>query len=152
MDTDGHGMMNCKCNIPNGGYCRRHKVRKIAHWVNLCQTRPDYFQLWEEGRGPGQILAASTSRHKDPDRAMPPAATMARNVARDGLRFIKDLCRTVSTEHAKARLKVCQECDLFNRRRGRCSKCGCQMKLKSKGRVWTCPMGCWDDVDRQFGG
>lgn len=35
-------------------WCERHKARKTPHWVRLCQTRPDYFRAWEEGRGPGQ--------------------------------------------------------------------------------------------------
>ena len=48
----------CHCE-PSGYpfYCERHKVKKTAHWVRLCQTRPDYFQAWEEGRGPGQTHA-----------------------------------------------------------------------------------------------
>lgn len=45
----------CHCE-PSGYpfYCERHKVKKTAHWVRLCQTRPEYFRAWEEGRGPGQ--------------------------------------------------------------------------------------------------
>jgi hypothetical protein len=48
----------CQCNIQNTkdgwAWCERHKVKKTAHWVRLCQTRFDYWQAWEEGRGPGQ--------------------------------------------------------------------------------------------------
>lgn len=44
--------MSCICTQP--GFCPRHQVEKHAHWHHLCQTRPDYFRLWEAGRGPGQ--------------------------------------------------------------------------------------------------
>ena len=46
--------MTCVCNIPEGGWCERHGCMKTKTWVRLCRTRPAYFQLWEEGRGPGQ--------------------------------------------------------------------------------------------------
>lgn len=51
-------MNDCKCNIPNGGWCERHQMQKNAHWVQLCQTNPTYWQAWEEGRGAGRRLAA----------------------------------------------------------------------------------------------
>jgi hypothetical protein len=49
-------MINCVCDIPNGGYCKRHGIQKSAHWVVLCTTRPKYFQAWEDGYGPGQNM------------------------------------------------------------------------------------------------
>lgn len=45
-------MRDCICTGP--GFCERHQVVKSAHWVHLCQTRDNYWQAWEEGRGPGQ--------------------------------------------------------------------------------------------------
>lgn len=44
------------------GWCERHKVDKPAHWVHLCQTRPDYRAAWEAGRGPGQARTATEMR------------------------------------------------------------------------------------------
>ena len=41
------------CPIPNGGVCPRHGFHKYARWVELCRTRDDYFQSYEDGRGPG---------------------------------------------------------------------------------------------------
>jgi len=35
-------------------WCERHQVWKTQHFRELCQTRPGYRQMWEEGRGPGQ--------------------------------------------------------------------------------------------------
>lgn len=46
-------MTRCEhCTGP--GWCERHRVMKSQRWVELCQTRDDYFQAWEDGRGPGQ--------------------------------------------------------------------------------------------------
>jgi len=45
-------MTQCQCT--EAGWCERHQIKKSAHLVHLCQTKEDYFQAWEEGRGPGQ--------------------------------------------------------------------------------------------------
>ena len=45
-------MTSCVC--PVAAYCDRHRTEKNSHWHRLCQTRPDYFDAWERGRGPGQ--------------------------------------------------------------------------------------------------
>lgn len=39
----------CKCIIPNGGFCPRHKVEKTARDVWLCQNKPHYWRAWEGG-------------------------------------------------------------------------------------------------------
>lgn len=44
-----------KCECPHAGFCHRHGCEKTQHWWELCQTRADYFRLWELGRGPGQL-------------------------------------------------------------------------------------------------
>ena len=45
-------MTDCVCE--SAGWCERHQCEKTCHWHRLCQTRSEYFQLWEEHRGPGQ--------------------------------------------------------------------------------------------------
>lgn len=43
----------CECRA--AGFCPRHGVDKSdPRAVYFCQTRPDYFELWERGQGPGQ--------------------------------------------------------------------------------------------------
>jgi hypothetical protein len=42
----------CECVEP--GWCQRHRCWKSELDFQLCRRRPDYFQAWEEGRGPGQ--------------------------------------------------------------------------------------------------
>jgi len=44
------------CECPSPGKCKRHRCRKSPHLWQLCQTREDYFQLWERGEGPGQSV------------------------------------------------------------------------------------------------
>lgn len=41
----------CECSAEKG-HCQRHSCDKNAHMKKLCRTRPDYFALWESGRGP----------------------------------------------------------------------------------------------------
>ena len=47
----------CECEQP--GWCPRHKCTKTRHWHQLCRSMPDYFRVWEEGRGPGQTPGLS---------------------------------------------------------------------------------------------
>ena len=118
--------------------CPRHGCRKTAHWHNLCRTRSDYFELWEQSRGPGQSL---------PDAAgggygtAPGIAAQAWNLATSIAAFIADGCHTVDeAEHAR-RLAVCDVCD--QRRDNVCLACGCILALKARGRAMQCPLGKW---------
>ena len=47
----------CQCSMQDGDKvlrCDRHQCLKTPSLHHLCQTRIDYFKLWEEGIGPGQ--------------------------------------------------------------------------------------------------
>ena len=44
-------LTSCECEA--AGFCQRHGCNKTDHFHKLCRTRPDYFALYEEGRGPG---------------------------------------------------------------------------------------------------
>jgi hypothetical protein len=65
----------CQCNISGTkdgwAWCERHQVKKTAHWVRLCQSRPDYFQAWEEGRGPGQPHPKVPEELSEPPKTNP---------------------------------------------------------------------------------
>lgn len=43
---------DCECTEP--GWCERHQCEKTRYCFELCRRRQDFFQLWEEKRGPGQ--------------------------------------------------------------------------------------------------
>jgi len=36
------------------GFCVRHSMHKTEQLAKLCRTRPDYKQIFDEGRWPGQ--------------------------------------------------------------------------------------------------
>jgi hypothetical protein len=46
-------------------------------------------------------------------------------------------------ELAKDRLDICHKCEHFSQVSKRCKKCGCIMKLKTKLKEATCPIGKW---------
>ncbi len=62
MNPMTHHPRSCQCRLPTTGdgwyWCERHRCRKHPHWVALCQTDDRYWQLWEQGRGPGQLPPA----------------------------------------------------------------------------------------------
>ena len=47
----------CQCKMAQGAnsiFCDRHQCLKSQSLHNLCKTRMDYFQMWEDGEGPMQ--------------------------------------------------------------------------------------------------
>ena len=57
--------------------------------------------------------------------------------------------RKVSSKHYNARMDVCAGCEF--KRKNKCLACGCHIPLKGKLRVWSCDLGKWDGVDKQYG-
>ena len=55
-------MTDCQCVL--AGHCTRHDVDKTKHLLHLCQTRQDYFDAWEQGRGPGQLNSVDKARRR----------------------------------------------------------------------------------------
>lgn len=46
-------------------------------------------------------------------------------------------------ELIESRLKICNECEWFNKRLTKCRKCGCFMKLKTTLLEAKCPIERW---------
>jgi hypothetical protein len=46
-------------------------------------------------------------------------------------------------ELIESRLKICNECEWFNKRLANCRKCGCFMKLKTTLQEAKCPIERW---------
>ena len=40
------------CECPFAGWCERHRCHKPPAFHQLCRRQIEYFQAWEEGRGP----------------------------------------------------------------------------------------------------
>jgi len=59
---DVHGETGCDCIFSGSDeeiFCPRHNITKTPHQYNLCKKRRDYFQKWEEGRGPFQTATSN---------------------------------------------------------------------------------------------
>ena len=122
--------------------CSRHHCRKTGHWHELCRTRSDYFELWEQGHGPGQPLPGDAAA----GNGTPPSiATQAWNLATSIASFMADGCHTVDESEYARRLAVCDTCD--RRRDNMCLACGCNLAFKARGRAMLCPLGKWAAVE-----
>lgn len=44
---------------------------------------------------------------------------------------------------SEKRMKICRNCDFFNKITTQCSYCGCFMKVKTKIVEIKCPVGKW---------
>jgi hypothetical protein len=63
---------NNECTCPLAGHCDRHNVYKTEHWHHLCQTRQDYRQAWDDGRGPGQQRTEAETLRQRSERIVCP--------------------------------------------------------------------------------
>lgn len=57
--------MSCECEL--AGYCERHKVKKNSTLLALCQQHGNYWQAWEDNRGPGQNRPPVAFNPKPPE-------------------------------------------------------------------------------------
>tara|TARA_B100000029_G_scaffold487250_1_gene542607 strand:+ start:2369 stop:2578 length:210 start_codon:yes stop_codon:yes gene_type:complete len=44
---------------------------------------------------------------------------------------------------SEERMEICNSCEFFFTPTGNCKKCGCFMKIKTKMKGLTCPIGKW---------
>ena len=70
----------CECMEP--GWCERHQCFKSWQLFRFCQLHPGTFQLWEQGRGPGQGISARRGKpraepcvHRGAERGDEPCPT-----------------------------------------------------------------------------
>lgn len=67
METSGEYKSETGCVCPLSGFCSRHGIRKNAHFHKLCQTRQDYFDMYEKCIGPGQEFTNCDGTVQPPD-------------------------------------------------------------------------------------
>jgi len=72
---------------------------------------------------------------------MPSLRRQAWNLATSLAAFVSDGLKLVDADEYKRRLEICDGCD--RRSGGRCSKCGCNLAIKARGRAFRCPLGKW---------
>ena len=149
--------IQCKCEWPVDSKwieCTRHKdaegnpLRKYRRDWELCvmglkgeEPGLAYFLAWEEDRGSGQTNAEPIN--PKPPLKLPPVREQVSNFLKAFARLAGDSFRCVGQEEFDRRVEICMACELFIRRSGRCSKCGCYGSLKARGRVWECPIRKW---------
>jgi hypothetical protein len=125
------------CECTQAGWCPRHQCEKTEHWVHLCQTRPDYFELYEQGLGPGQLKPQEPGLIRK-------AFTFGRAV----VRHVVNRGREASEELYQARLAVCKDCEFLDQERRVCQdpRCGCFVDRKARWESENCPQGKWPPV------
>ena len=168
-------MTPCQCAQP--GWCPRHGCHKTPHWWRLCRHRLGYFQLWEEGRGPGQHAFSSagaeapalplmpggsignrrTPTDQSPNESgasdsaygEPGLVRKAANYGRETVRHFADRRRTVSEDLYQQRLAVCRCCQYCDLKRMLCrhDTCGCYLRRKARWRSARCPLHKWPPIE-----
>src|SRR5437660_655754 len=96
----------CECHPTEFPFvCPRHRCRKTAHWHMLCRERMTYFELWEQGGGPGQPIPGQTisgqplpGEGTQGNGAGPRLAQQAWSLASSVAAFVADGCRTIPQE------------------------------------------------------
>jgi hypothetical protein len=92
-----------------------------------------------------RLMSASTPPPLSPPQPqMPSIPQMAMSLVKDGARWIKGGMRLVEDEVAAERLNICNSCEFYVG--SRCSKCGCQMRVKTTLATSSCPIGKWGPV------
>jgi hypothetical protein len=80
-----------------------------------------------------------------PKEALPSVMQMAKNLASDGAKIVKNAVQgnktLVDDEIREARWSTCQGCDRLQN--DRCLECGCFMKIKVAFNTSVCPLGKW---------
>jgi hypothetical protein len=170
MENSGEYRSSTGCVCPLAGYCDRHKIKKNPHFHHLCQTRQDYFDMYEKCVGPGQEFTNCKDGQappviivdgpiepcpgcKEPKKTAqpytPPAPSnvqmpslwqQAKNLTKSVVEHTKTGGQNVTAEEKQARLDICNSCEFFNKDNNRCGKCGCMMQIKTGWASSSCPL------------
>ncbi|MGA2259475.1 MAG: DUF6171 family protein [Thermoguttaceae bacterium] len=85
--------------------------------------------------------AAPTSAEPASQPAFPSLASQASNLFQAAVAFVGDGCALVDDAEYRHSLEICRTCD--QRVGERCTACGCWIKVKARGRAFTCPLERW---------
>jgi hypothetical protein len=84
---------------------------------------------------------------KSSNKKYPSAFQMAKNLGGDFLKNMKSVASgnalNVSTDVRDFRKSTCLACEFYDKQRDRCTKCGCNIAVKSYLRASSCPIGKW---------
>lgn len=125
--------------MPDGVYHEHRKRARMFRDMALTEwSRRLGFRRFNGTIGPNVIDIQITADQPDP---LPPTITQVENFIDAMWKFGRSGCQLASKEERRRRIDICMGCEQFLG--GRCRKCGCCGKLKTAGKVWTCPLGKW---------
>jgi len=147
----------CSCEHSNDIiFCERHNVEKSSHFVDLCKYKQNYFDAWEEGRGPGQKLSNQKNSLNQNSNTVkkcggcsknkPSTIDKAKSLVEAVSKFAMSGFETVDSETKNSRLEICNSCDRMNKENRTCLECGCFLDIKTGWATEKCPIGKWDTV------
>ena len=123
--------MHNKCECVLAGYCNRHKMNKTQSMVDSCKRNPDMFLHFE--------MQANNIR-------TPNIIDKAVNYVAAEVKHTVTGRKEASEETFNKRLKICEECPLFDAVGVTCQHqdCGCYLKIKAKWDDSEYPVGKWE--------
>jgi hypothetical protein len=81
------------------------------------------------------------------NKQYPSAFQMAKNLGGDIIKNIKSISSgnalNVSSDVKESRKNICLSCEFYDKPKDRCTKCGCNMAVKTYLRASSCPIGKW---------
>ena len=127
---------------------------RISRVYDAAPTRPEGYveDVLSRGVVDGEWLTLPDEEYEDLKRKyrqQPELPSMGKmmlnafNAATDEIKARAERTKPLEPEETRRRYAVCQGCEFFTTDQGRCSKCGCFMKFKSRLRSQHCPEGKW---------
>jgi uncharacterized paraquat-inducible protein A len=81
------------------------------------------------------------------NQAMPSPMQIAKNLAKTAVATVKSVAAgnpvNAPQDVIDNRKNICNSCTFFNKNQDRCTKCGCNMALKTYIKAASCPVGKW---------
>jgi hypothetical protein len=90
-----------------------------------------------------KILIENANKNK----SMPSPVQMAKNLAQTAIATVKSVAAgnplNAPDDVISKRKNTCNSCPSFNKAQDRCTKCGCNMAIKTYLKAASCPLGKW---------
>ncbi len=130
-------------------YCKEYRYGSLCEKVNMhvpesfckiyCKGDYEKYKHVDKNIGKNKVV-----HQKSKPQQMPTLVEMAKTFSIAMAGFAKGGFKLVDrTEYFKRRL-ICEKCE--ERRKGRCGKCGCNLKMKSALATEKCPMNFWKET------
>lgn len=126
-------------------YESRRKIvdRFVAQWGEERSFEEDFLEWLREDQSspPATVSSSEESRPETKSTGMPSLSDMAIGLGESLASIAKSGVAVASKEEHNRRYQICAECVNFTN--GRCSICGCFMKIKAKFAAMRCPADFW---------